>query len=326
MTNQEFIESITLDGEVWKPVTGFENLYCISSYGRVVSLEKYVSNRFQNVRKEPRLLRPHDNGGGNLSVLLSNNGKNAKRHLSALTAFEFIPNPNNYPVLEHLDGNISNNRVDNLMWRPIKDRRKQYDTSSLEGEEWKDVPGYEGIYKISSFGRVLSSYSRKILVPCYSGKKPKLYYAVTLAKDGIKTRYYIHKLVALAFIPNPNGYTDIDHINTNKEDNSVTNLRWCNQSMNMNNPITRAKIQASIARGDRKGFCHRQVVQLKDGDLIKTFKTASNASRSGFEGSCIRDCCNGRSKSHRGFQWMYKDDYDNLLSKMSKNSLISDAD
>lgn len=323
MTNQEFIESITLDGEVWKPVTGFENLYCISSFGRVVSLEKYVSNRFQNVRKEPRLLIPHDNGGGNLSVLLSNNGKSVKRHLSALTAFEFLPNPNNYPVLEHLDGDISNNRVDNLMWRPIKDRRKQHDTSSLEGEEWKDVPGYEGIYKISSLGRVLSSYSRKILVPCYSGKKPKQYYAVTLAKDGIKTRYYIHKLVALAFIPNPNGYTDIDHINTNKEENTVTNLRWCSQSMNMNNPLTRAKIAKFNATIGKKGIKHKQVVQLKNGELIRTFRTASEAARHGFEHTCIRNCCKGISKLHHGFQWMYKEDYDNLLSKMSKNSLLS---
>lgn len=319
MTNQEFIESITLDGEVWKPVTGFENLYCISSFGRVVSLEKYVSNRFQNVRKEPRLLVPHDNGGGNLSVLLSNNGKSVKRHLSALTAFEFLPNPNNYPVLEHLDGDISNNRVDNLLWRPIKERRKQYDTSSLEGEEWKDVPGYEGIYKISSLGRVLSSYSRKILVPCLSGKKNKQYYAITLVKDSIKQRFYIHKLVALAFIPNPNGYTDIDHIDTNKERNTVDNLRWCSVAMNNDNPITVQNRNAAAKKRQKQG----EIVQLQNGIVIAIYETMREATKREFNYNSIKACCEHKYKHHRGFQWMYKYDYENLLSNTSKNSLLS---
>lgn len=322
MTNQEFIESITLDGEVWKPVTGFENLYCISSFGRVVSLEKYVSNRFQNVRKEPRLLVPHDNGGGNLSVILSNNGKSTKRHLSALTASEFLPNSNNYPVLEHLDGDISNNRVDNLLWRPIKDRRKQYNTSSLEGEEWKDVPGYEGIYKISSLGRVLSSYSRKILIPCLSGKKNKQYYAITLVKDSIKTRYTIHRLVALAFIPNPNGYTDIDHIDTNKERNTVDNLRWCSPAMNNDNPITVQKRKAAARKKQKPG----EVVQLQNGVVIEIHETMREASKKGFNYSSIKDCCEHRYKHHKGFQWIFKNDYDNLLSNKSKNESNPDTD
>lgn len=326
MTNQEFIESITLPGEEWRPVIGFEDLYMASSFARIVSLEKYVYNRFQHVRKEPKLLVPHNYYDGRQSINLSKNKKSYKKHLSRLIGELFIPNPNDYPILEHLDGDISNNKADNLMWRPLKDRRKQYDTSSLDDEEWRDVPGYEGIYKISSFGRVLSSYSRKILVPCYSGNKHKQYYAITLVKDSVKKRYYIHKLVALAFIPNPNGYTDIDHINTNRDDNRVTNLRWCNQSMNMNNPITRAKIQASRAKGDRTCFCHREVVQLKDGELINTFKTASSTQRYGFEKYCVSSCCKGFSNSHRGFQWMYKDDYDNLLSNKSKNALNPDTD
>lgn len=319
MTNQEFIESITLDGEVWKPVTGFENIYCISSFGRVVSLEKYVSNRFQNVRKEPKLMIPHIYSDGRKSVTLSKNGVDSKKHLSRFVASEFIPNPNNYPVLEHLDGNISNNRVDNLMWRPIKDRRKQYDTSSLEGEEWKDVPGYEGIYKISSLGRVLSSYSRRILVPCLSGKKNKQYYAVTLVKDSVKTRYTIHKLVALAFIPNPNGYTDIDHIDTNKERNTVDNLRWCSPSMNNDNPITVKKRNEAARKRQKQG----EVVQLQNGVVIEIHETMREAAKKGFDYSSIKDCCEHKYKHHRGFQWMYKYDYDNLLSKMSKNALLS---
>ena len=63
MNNQEFLKSITLDGEEWRDVIGFEGLYKVSSYGRVVSLERYANNRFLNVYKQPHLLTPSNAQG-----------------------------------------------------------------------------------------------------------------------------------------------------------------------------------------------------------------------------------------------------------------------
>ena len=173
MTNEEFIKSVSLEGEEWLDVFGFEGLYKVSSLGRVVSLAKYVNNRFKNVYKEPRLLMPHNNGKSTQSVLLSKDGVDRKYHIPKLVASTFIPNPNCCKAVRMIDGDNKNYRVSNLEWIVLKDRRKKHDTSSLDGEIWKDIPKYEGLYKISSLGRIISSYSRRILSPIISGHKGK---------------------------------------------------------------------------------------------------------------------------------------------------------
>lgn len=71
MNNQEFIKSITLDGEEWRDIIGFEGLYKVSSCGRVVSLERYVNNRYQDVYKQPHLLRASKTKRKKLQVLRS---------------------------------------------------------------------------------------------------------------------------------------------------------------------------------------------------------------------------------------------------------------
>ena len=307
MTNEEFIRSISFEGEEWRDVVGYEGLYLVSSFGRVVSMAKYVNNRFQYIYKEPRLMIPHDNGESTQSVTLSNNGKDRKFHIPILVASNFIPNPNKCKAVRMIDGNNKNYHVSNLEWIVLKDRRKKYDTSSLDGEIWKDIPNYEGLYKISSLGRIISSYSRRILSPTISGHKGKDYYAITLVKNGIKKRFHIHKLVALSFIPNPDNLPCIDHINTDRYDNRVENLKWCSFSQNNLNPITNCKRL-------------KPVVQLKDSLLIHVFNSINEATKHGFCLSQIINCCKGRCKHHKGFQWMYLSDYKTLINK-SKNSL-----
>lgn len=306
MTNEEFIKSITLESEEWRDVADFEGLYKVSSLGRVVSLAKYVNNRFKNVYKEPRLLLPCNNGDSTQSVLLSKDGIDRKYHIPKLVASTFIPNPNCCKAVRMIDGNNKNYRISNLEWIVLKDRRKKYDTSSLDGEIWKDIPEYEGLYKISSLGRIISSYSRRILSPTISGHKGKDYYAITLVKNGIKKRFHIHKLVALSFIPNPNNFPCIDHINTDRFDNRVENLKWCSFSQNNLNPITNSKK-------------FKPVVQLKEDLLIHVFNSINEATKHGFCLSRIIGCCKGRYKRHKGFQWMYLSDYETLINK-SKNS------
>lgn len=108
-------------------------------------------------------------------------------------------------------------------------------------EIWKPIEGYEGLYEISNLGRVKSiqyfnhvnnkSYPRnKILKPLPNDRG---YHRVDLSKFGRSKRYRIHRLVAEAFIPNPNNFPEINHIDGNKQNNSINNLEWCTRKHNM---------------------------------------------------------------------------------------------
>ena len=111
-------------------------------------------------------------------------------------------------------------------------------------EVWKEIKGYEGLYEVSSEGRVRSTGKKKgIMRPGTS----KGYLKVGLTKDGSRKMYRVHRLVAFAFIPNPDNKPEIDHINGDRKDNRVENLRWMTHKENNNNPVTLEKrSEASI--------------------------------------------------------------------------------
>ena len=118
-------------------------------------------------------------------------------------------------------------------------------------EIWKNIKEYEGIYQVSNQGRIKSL--ERIVA---NNKKGKIYYrkvkeciltpsplsdgylVVSLHKDLKMKNFKIHRLVALSFLENPNGYLQVDHINTIKSDNRVENLRWCTSKQNHNNGLT----------------------------------------------------------------------------------------
>lgn len=114
-------------------------------------------------------------------------------------------------------------------------------------EEWKPIPGYEGLYEVSNMGRVKSldkiverpikgSYFRpgQIFKPCIKHGYP----TVTLRKDGEEWRGSVHILVAKTFIPNPENKLYVDHYDTNRANNKVENLRWTTWEENNANPFT----------------------------------------------------------------------------------------
>lgn len=117
-------------------------------------------------------------------------------------------------------------------------------------EEWKDIKGYEGKYQVSNLGRVRSldrEYNNHGTMVPIKGKVLSFnncrgYSLVTLCKDSKCYKAKVHRLVAEAFIPNPDNKPCIDHINIDRADNRVENLRWCTGEENMNNPITKSKI------------------------------------------------------------------------------------
>ena len=120
MTNEEFIESIKLEGEEWRTLVGWEGYYMVSSFGRVATLKRaYVSSdgqhRFtkQRIRKIIISKVKHTSYG---FITFTKNGHLSRVPVHRLVAKTFIPNPNNYPCVDHIDTNGLNNRVDNLRW------------------------------------------------------------------------------------------------------------------------------------------------------------------------------------------------------------------
>ena len=97
-------------------------------------------------------------------------------------------------------------------------------------EIWKDIRGYEGKYKISTYGNVYS-YKRKIYISQSKGANG--YFKVNLHKNSSTKTFSVHRLVAETFISNPNNLPEINHKSGNKTNNRVTNLEWCTHNENM---------------------------------------------------------------------------------------------
>lgn len=120
-------------------------------------------------------------------------------------------------------------------------------------EIWKDIPDYEGIYKVSEYGKILSlerlvyagsgnyrTEKAKILKQLKSGGKGT-HLAVQLAINGTKKTFGVHVVVALAFIPNPDNLKIVEHIDDNPHNNHYTNLKWSNNSDNIKGAYDRGR-------------------------------------------------------------------------------------
>ena len=150
-------------------------------------------------------------------------------------------------------------------------------------EVWKDIEGFEGLYQISNLGRVksLERYSaqkhlieEKILKTCHAQAG---YVDVSLYKDGKRYHKKPHKLVADAFIPNPNNLPEVDHMDTNKDNNCVDNLRWVTHSENHLNPLTvDLKRKTHLGKKKSQEQIEKQSIRinvLENGNVIHTFKS-----------------------------------------------------
>lgn len=122
MTNKEFIKSVSLPDEEWQNLIGYDGLYCISSYGRMISFS----------RKNPIIMKPTINTDrtGYRKYTYSVSRDNVKKTFSAhrLVAIHFIPNPYNYPEIDHIDSNSLNNEVVNLRWCTHKKNQENHKT------------------------------------------------------------------------------------------------------------------------------------------------------------------------------------------------------
>lgn len=195
-------------------------------------------------------------------------------------------------------------------------------------EVWRDIEGYKGVYQVSNEGRVRSldrtiiqktkygNYSHrtlpgKILVPWKQGNN---YDVVSL---GAGNKKLVHRLVAEAFIPNPDKKPQVDHIVPicNGGGNNVENLRWVTPHENNMNENTLRNMSNS-KRGctsPMKGRLNREDVSkpvhqisLVDGEVIVMWRSTQDVKRNlGYDGGNISKCCNGKMKTYKGYLWRY---------------------
>ena len=186
---------------------------------------------------------------------------------------------------------------------------------SEDGEEWRNVTGYEKSYLISNYGKLIS-IKRKTPIRIKSKISTEGYEHVALSLNGKIQWTSIHRLVALMFIPNPENKPQVDHIDRNRSNNIYTNLRWCTGSENMLNPLTR-KILRLINKGRERIKMHKPVVCLKNGKVIHTFYKMNLCEQFGFERSAVTKCCKHKKKTYKGYEFLYLDEYQ-LLYEQSK--------
>ena len=176
-------------------------------------------------------------------------------------------------------------------------------------EVWKDIPGYEGLYQVSDYGRVISlSYNktgRKSLRTLRLDKAG--YIVVTLHKSGVSRTMKVHRLVAIAFIPNPLHLPQVNHRDENKANNHVDNLEWCTSSYNNSYGNRPRKVLDAYKKRNRS-IAERPVIMIdNDGTIIAEYHSISEAARNvGVRRESLRDAVLGRSKTCIGYFWKYK--------------------
>ncbi len=164
-------------------------------------------------------------------------------------------------------------------------------------EAWKDIPGYEGLYRVSDKGRVYSIVTKKILKHFISSNG---YCVVRLYKNGSTQNYKVHRLVLIVF--KPKGLFDgnyCNHKDSNKQNNTVQNLEWVTQ---------RENIIYGFMQGNTHSTKKRKVykVDKETDEILETYDSIAEAAR---DNNIIKQeighCCQGKVKSYYGYKWQY---------------------
>lgn len=171
-------------------------------------------------------------------------------------------------------------------------------------EEWKDIEGYEGLYQVSNKGKVKSLKYRGSNNECVlkNRKTTKGYLQVALWKNQKHKEFQVHRIVAKAFIPNPDKLPQVNHKDENKTNNSVENLEWCTNEYNHNYGTRNLRASRGL-----NGEGSKQVYQFTiEGKLLNIWPSTMECGRSGYCQTSVSNCCIGKQKTHKGYKWCYE--------------------
>lgn len=288
--------------EKWEWIPGFEGKYQASTLGRIKSFKQ---------SKEGLIMTGTSSKDGRTRVNLE--GKKFLVHRLVLLTFNPEGQLDTDGIVLHLDGDPTNNCLDNLKWGTYKEnandiiairRNKQTQELSKEqrlleqekiipDERWKDIPGYNGDYQISDYGRVKSFKKTKPKIMSPIKQTASDYYTIGLHSNGKKKHYSIDRLVAEAFVYKPDGCTEVNHIDENTLNNHYKNLEWCTHTQNVQHSIYRQSIP--VLQYD-----------LED-NFIAEFPSIIEASRQTNTTACgIRNIFKGKQKTAGGYKWKKK--------------------
>lgn len=173
-------------------------------------------------------------------------------------------------------------------------------------EIWKDIEGYEGLYKVSNYGNVKSIIKSKDLImkPHTNNRYPYVF----LCKNGKKKLKTIHRLVAIAFIPNTLNKMEVNHIDGNRRNNYANNLEWCTRSENVKHAyaigLQVVGDRTAQIEGAKRAFSVKVAQYTKTGKFVNDYYSANEAHRqTGISQSHISACCRGVGKTAGGYIW-----------------------
>jgi len=281
---------------IWKdlPIDEFKNSYEISNYGQIRN------------KNNKRIKSTYISSAGYNSVRLDNGIKKTidiHRLVSKAFLKPIIPKDGYKIIVKFIDGNKNNLDCDNLEYdyqvnKEVKvdiinlnqQLDQEFEINNFKGKKIIDYPDY----LISKEGQIYSLTSKKLKE---FEKNEFSYCRVRLFNKTSKKgkKFYVHQIVAQAYIPNPYDYTQVNHKDLNKHNNNINNLEWCNANMNMQH------------NADNKPNNSRKVIQYdNDNHIIERFNSIKDASiKTKANKTSIIHCCNGKYKTGGGFIWKY---------------------
>ena len=187
-------------------------------------------------------------------------------------------------------------------------------------EIWKDIPGYEGYYQASNLGNIKSlpkfkkifenkKYKTKTKILCVE-KNSRGYNRVWLIKNGERKRFFVHRLIAETFIPNPENKPCVNHIDCNIENNKADNLEWCTQKENSEYAVSlgRTKWSEKQKENHRQKFkkFKKSIIGISlDGTKQIILSSLKEVKEFGYSPGDVCVCCKDNNKTYKGYKWRY---------------------
>lgn len=286
------------ESEKWLKVPDerFRESYTISNKGRI-----------KNSKGEIKTLHTSGPGYPNVRLDTGKNGYRKTYDIHVLEAKAFFGEKESKDIIvNHKDGDKTNNNLENLEYITYKDNSKharengllnkpkkqvKHDISKLDT---KDIPGFSK-YCIDREGNIYNKETKN-KISTFADINGNGYIRIALTPNGQTEtqKYYLHRIISLVFIPNPNNLPFVNHINENKRDNRIENLEWCTQSDNMKHSAKMKELSRKV-----------QVYDL-DGELLETFDSVKEAAeKTGANHTQIIHVCAGRRKTAGEFKWKY---------------------